>query len=64
MQCKRNNLRTNLLQAHIVKQQELQIVIEATKGPAWAGDIAIDDVKVRSYLECFKVTNFPLMHEN
>ncbi|XP_076802493.1 MAM and LDL-receptor class A domain-containing protein 1-like [Clavelina lepadiformis] len=32
-------------QAHIIRQVELQIVIEATVGISWAGDIAIDDVK-------------------
>lgn len=33
------------IQIHVERSHDLQIVIEATAGISWAGDIAIDDVK-------------------
>lgn len=35
----------SLYQIHVQRSHELQMIIEATRGFTWAGDIAIDDVK-------------------
>ncbi|XP_078483553.1 MAM and LDL-receptor class A domain-containing protein 1 isoform X3 [Ciona intestinalis] len=55
-------------QAHVTKQQTLQMVIEATVGPAWAGDIAIDDVTVCITVllvdTCFNVYMFQFDYGN